>query len=52
METDIFTLDAVAAELIGEGKAKVDIEKLAPAWDEDDAKLQPISRPITSMMPG
>lgn len=38
METDTFTLDAVAAELIGEGKVKVDIEKLAPAWDEDDQK--------------
>lgn len=39
METDIFTLDAVAGELLGKGKNPVDIEKLATAWDQQDPKL-------------
>ena len=38
METDQFTLDAVAHELLGEGKIKVDIENLAKAWDAGDKK--------------
>lgn len=36
METDQFTLDAVASELLGEGKLKVDIEDLGRAWDDQD----------------
>jgi len=39
METDVFTLDAVAAELLGKRKHPVDIEKLAGAWDSGDNKL-------------
>ncbi len=39
METDVFTLDAVAAELLGKGKHPVDIEKLAGAWDSHDNAL-------------
>ena len=39
METDVFTLDAVAGELLGKGKHPVDIEKLATAWDQQDPKL-------------
>lgn len=39
METDIFTLDAVAGELLGKGKHPVDINQLATAWDQGDAAL-------------
>ncbi|MEM4239831.1 MAG: DNA-directed DNA polymerase [Candidatus Woesearchaeota archaeon] len=39
METDIFTLDAVAKELLGKGKHSADIEKLAGAWDSNDHTL-------------
>ncbi|MBI4151181.1 ribonuclease H-like domain-containing protein [Candidatus Woesearchaeota archaeon] len=33
MQTDVFTLDAVAKELLGEGKAVVDLDSLPRAWD-------------------
>ncbi len=36
MKTDIFTLDAVAKELLGKGKHPVEIDKLATAWDQGD----------------
>ncbi len=39
METDIFTLDAVAAELLGKGKHPADIDKLAGAWDSNDSEM-------------
>jgi DNA polymerase elongation subunit (family B) len=39
METDIFTLDAVSKELLGKGKHSIDIEKLAPAWDNNDSAM-------------
>lgn len=39
METDVFTLDAVAFELLGEHKHEVDLNKLAHAWDKDNTQL-------------
>jgi DNA polymerase elongation subunit (family B) len=36
LETDILTLDAVCQEMLGKGKHKVDINKLAAAWDAND----------------
>ncbi len=39
METDVFTLDAVAAELLGKGKHPADINKLAGAWDSNDSAM-------------
>ncbi len=39
METDIFTLDAVAAELLGKAKHPADIEKLAGAWDSNNSEM-------------
>jgi len=33
METDTYTLDAVAQELLGEPKHDVDMDQLAPSWD-------------------
>ncbi|MEM4254140.1 MAG: DNA-directed DNA polymerase [Candidatus Woesearchaeota archaeon] len=39
METDIFTLDAVAAELLGKGKHPADIDKLATAWDSNNSAM-------------
>jgi len=33
METDVYTLDAVAQELLGEPKHDVDMDQLAPSWD-------------------
>lgn len=39
METDVFTLDAVANELLGQGKHPVDINQLASAWDRGDARM-------------
>jgi DNA polymerase elongation subunit (family B) len=39
METDVFTLNAVAEELLGKRKHAIDIEKLAGAWDAGDANM-------------
>lgn len=44
METDVFTLDAVAGELLGEGKHDVDLERLAPAWDAASAELDTFAK--------
>jgi DNA polymerase I len=38
MHTSTFSLDAVAGELLGEQKHDVDLDRLAPAWDEGSAK--------------
>ncbi len=35
MQTDVFTLDAVAKELLGEGKSVVDLDNLPHAWGEN-----------------
>lgn len=37
LETDVFTLDAVANELLGDKKHDVKVEHLADAWDSCDA---------------
>ncbi len=39
LETDVFTLDEVAAEILGERKEKVDMDKLAEAWDNASDEL-------------
>ena len=39
MTTDVFTLDAVATELLGDKKHAVDVERLAHVWDNDSEKL-------------
>ena len=39
MQTDIFTLDAVAKELLGKGKHDANLDKLATAWDNADPVL-------------
>ncbi len=39
MQTDSYTLDNVAKELLGEEKKKVDIERLADHWDKNDPSL-------------
>lgn len=36
MQTDSFTLDAVAQELLGEPKYEVDMDKLAERWDNNE----------------
>ena len=40
MKTDVFTLDAVSEELLGERKQKVVIEKLPEAWDNNSEELE------------
>lgn len=40
LKTDIFTLDAVSEELLGENKHSVDLEGLASAWDEGAKKME------------
>ncbi|MBI4145600.1 hypothetical protein HY493_05355 [Candidatus Woesearchaeota archaeon] len=44
METDVFTLDAVAGELLGEGKHDVDLDRLAPAWDAASEELDTFAK--------
>lgn len=39
METDVFTLDAVASELLGERKKSVDLSKLSDHWDAASVQL-------------
>ncbi len=40
METDIFTLEAVATELLGEHKHDVDLDSLAYIWDSRPEELE------------
>ena len=40
LDTDIFTLDAVSQEILGDKKHDVDVEGLAKAWDDSDVKLE------------
>lgn len=40
LETDVFTLEAVAQELIGEGKHAVNLEVLYKAWDDSSQELE------------
>jgi len=44
METDVYTLDAVSEELLGERKVEVDLENLANAWDNDLPELETYAR--------
>lgn len=44
MKTDSFSLDAVSKELLGENKHAIDIEGLAPAWDEGSQELEEYCR--------
>ncbi|MEM4264098.1 MAG: DNA-directed DNA polymerase [Candidatus Woesearchaeota archaeon] len=39
LKTDVFTLDAVAEEILGEKKLDVDMENLAKVWDAGDERL-------------
>jgi DNA polymerase elongation subunit (family B) len=39
IETDVFTLDAVAGELLGKAKHPADINQLATAWDQHDQPM-------------
>lgn len=39
LKTDVYTLDAVAKELIGKGKHPVDMDKLANYWDKGAKEL-------------
>ncbi len=40
MRTDVFTLDAVANELLGEHKHEVDLDKLSDAWNTNNKELE------------
>lgn len=40
MKTDVFTLDAVSAELLGEHKHDVDLDKLSEAWNTNHHELE------------
>lgn len=39
LETDSYSLQAVASELLGEGKDEVELDNLSEVWDKDPAKL-------------
>jgi len=39
LQTDVYTLDAVAAELLGERKQEVDLNQLAHVWDNHPENL-------------
>jgi len=39
LKTDVFTLDAVSEEVLGEKKIKVDLSKLSEAWDSNSDEL-------------
>ncbi|MBW2977890.1 DNA-directed DNA polymerase [Candidatus Woesearchaeota archaeon] len=39
LETDSYSLEAVASELLGEGKDEVDLDNLTEAWDKDPKQL-------------
>ncbi|MBW2963585.1 DNA-directed DNA polymerase [Candidatus Woesearchaeota archaeon] len=40
LETDVYTLDAVGSELLGEQKKEVDLNKLAHDWDNHPENLE------------
>ncbi len=40
METEVFSLNAVASELLGEKKHDVDLDMLSKVWDSDPEKLE------------
>lgn len=40
LETDFLSLDAVASELLGDTKTKIDINSLASTWDNTPEKLE------------
>lgn len=40
LKTDTYSLDEVSNELLGEKKHKIDMEKLAPAWDSSSDELE------------
>jgi len=44
METDVFTLDAVAEELLGENKHDVNLDILAKCWDDASPKLDEFAK--------
>ncbi len=44
LDTDVFTLDAVSEELLGEKKIDVDISSLAKHWDDTDDKLSEFAK--------
>ena len=39
LKTDVYTLDAVSEEILGEKKIDVDMSRLSPAWDETSDEL-------------
>jgi len=39
LKTDVYTLDAVSEEILGEKKIKVDLSKLSEAWDSNSDEL-------------
>jgi len=43
MQTDFFTLDAVSQELLGEKKEEVDLNELAPSWDNPEKESEKLS---------
>ncbi len=44
LDTDVFTLDAVSEELLGEKKHDVDIDSLAEHWDNESGELSDFAR--------
>lgn len=44
LDTDVFSLDAVSAELLGEKKHGVDLDKLAGCWDKASDELDVYAR--------
>ncbi|MBN2454814.1 ribonuclease H-like domain-containing protein, partial [Candidatus Woesearchaeota archaeon] len=40
LHTPVYDLNSVATEMLGEGKADVDIERLFKAWDENSEELE------------
>lgn len=44
LETDVLTLDAVAKEILNEGKENVEIDKLAYVWDKHPENLEPFCK--------
>lgn len=44
LETDVYTLDAVASEILGEKKLKVDMDAFAAAWDSAHDSLNDYCR--------
>ena len=44
LKTDVYTLDAVAEEVLGEKKIAVDMRRLTPAWDENSDELDTFAK--------